>query len=63
MARDKIYQEEEFPSPIQQLWQSFRETPVVMVGFCCFCVSGCIGFVFRQLLPHTRQSRITLIVC
>jgi len=36
MARDKIYQEEEFPSPIMQLWVNFRQTPIVMIGFGCF---------------------------
>lgn len=35
MAREKIYQEEEFPSPFMQLWQIFRKTPVAMVGFSC----------------------------
>lgn len=36
MAREKIYQEEIFPSPFMQLWQIFRKTPVAMLGFCCF---------------------------
>ena len=33
MARDKIYLEEEFPSPLLQLWQNFKKTNVAMVGF------------------------------
>ncbi len=36
MARNKIYLEEEFPSPLVQLWHNFRQSPVVMVGFSCF---------------------------
>ena len=36
MAREKIYQEEIFPSPFMQLWLVFRRTPVAMVGFFCF---------------------------
>ncbi len=33
MAREKIYQEEEFPSPLLQLWFNFRQKPIVMFGF------------------------------
>ncbi|MFT5716217.1 MAG: cationic peptide transport system permease protein [Oleiphilaceae bacterium] len=33
MAREKIYQEEEFPSPLLQLWLNFRQKPIVMFGF------------------------------
>ena len=33
MAREKIYQEEEFPSPLMQLWYNFRQKPIVMLGF------------------------------
>lgn len=33
MARDKIYSEEEFPSPLRQLWYAFKQTNVAMVGF------------------------------
>jgi len=35
MARDKIYQEEEFPSPLGQFWRIFRKSPLVMIGFTC----------------------------
>ena len=53
MARDKIYQEEEFPSPIQQLWQSFRETPVVMVGFCCFVFLVTLALFSPIITPYS----------
>lgn len=33
MAKDNIYQEEEFPSPLMQLWHHFKVSPVVMIGF------------------------------
>lgn len=33
MAREKIYLDEEFPTPLWQLWQHFRSFPLVMVGF------------------------------
>ena len=36
MAREKIYQEEEFPSPLIQLWHNFKQMPVVVIGFGCF---------------------------
>lgn len=36
MAKDNIYQEEEFPSPLLQLWYHFRKSPVVMIGFSGF---------------------------
>lgn len=32
MARDKIYLEEEFPTPLAQFWNIFRQTPVIMIG-------------------------------
>ncbi len=36
MARENIYQEEEFPSPLLQLWYHFKEKPFIMVAFGCF---------------------------
>ena len=33
MARDKIYLEEEFPTPLMQLWHNFKQPPVVLIGF------------------------------
>lgn len=36
MRRDKIYQEEEFPSPLLNFWHHFKQPPVVMIGFGCF---------------------------
>ena len=42
MARDKIYSEEEFPSPLQQLWKNFKQTNVAMMGF--------YGYIFLIIL-------------
>jgi len=36
LARDKIYTEELFPSPLKQLWWHFRRTNVAMIGFWCY---------------------------
>jgi cationic peptide transport system permease protein len=33
MARENIYQEEEFPSPLMQLWYNFKKNPMVMLAF------------------------------
>lgn len=49
MARDKIYQEEEFPSPLEQLWNNFRQSPVVMLGFSCFLFL-CFLALFSQVI-------------
>lgn len=32
MARDKIYTEEEYPSPLKQLWLNFRSIPLVLIA-------------------------------
>lgn len=36
MRRDNIYTEEEFPSPLAELWQNFKQSPIVVVGFSCY---------------------------
>jgi len=33
MARDNIYREEEFPSPLMQLWYNFKSNPMIMLAF------------------------------
>lgn len=47
MARDKIYLEEEFPTPLMQLWHNFKQPPAVMIGFGCF-----IFLIFLALLSN-----------
>ena len=36
MGREKIYVEEDIPSPLHQLWSSFKQSNVAMVGFWCY---------------------------
>jgi len=49
MARDKIYLEEEFPSPLLRLWQNFRQSPVVTIGFSCFLFL-CFFAIFSPII-------------
>jgi cationic peptide transport system permease protein len=49
VARDNIYQEEEFPSPLVQLWFYFRQSPVVKVGFGCF-IFLCLLAIFSPFI-------------
>jgi cationic peptide transport system permease protein len=53
MARDKIYSEEEFPSPLMQLWYNFKETPVVMFGFSCFVFLTILAIFSPLITPYT----------
>ena len=53
MARDKIYSEEEFPSPLLQLWHNFKETPVVMIGLSCFVFLTILALFSPLLTPYS----------
>ncbi len=53
MARDKIYQEEEFPSPLLQLWHNFRQSPVVLVGFSCFAFLIILAIFAPLITPYS----------
>ena len=53
MAREKIYNEEIFPSPFMQLWVIFKSTPVAMVGFCCFVFLIFLAIFSPILAPHS----------
>ena len=53
MARDKIYQEEEFPSPLLQLWHNFRQSPVVMIGFTCFSFLVVLALFSPLVTPYS----------
>jgi len=53
MARDKIYLEEEFPSPLLQLWQNFQQSPVVMIGFGCFLFITILAIVAPIISPYS----------
>jgi cationic peptide transport system permease protein len=53
MAREKTYTEEIFPSPFVQLWIIFRNTPVAMLGFCCFIVLIFFAIFSPILAPYS----------
>ena len=53
MARDKIYQEEEFPSPLVQFWLIFRKTPVVMIGLGSFSFLVFFALFSPVLTPYS----------
>ena len=53
MAREKIYQEEEFPSPFAQFWHNFKQPPVVMIGFCCFVLLVVLAIFSPVLTPYS----------
>jgi len=52
MAKDKIYQEEEFPSPMMQLWHNFRQSPVVIIGFGCFLFLTLLAIFAPIITPY-----------
>jgi len=53
MAREKIYQEEIFPSPFMQLWLIFRRTPVAMLGLACFVFLIFFAVLAPILAPYS----------
>lgn len=53
MARDKIYLEEEFPSPLLQLWHNFKQPPVVVIGFSCFIFLLVLALLSNVLSPYS----------
>jgi cationic peptide transport system permease protein len=52
MAKDNIYQEEEFPSPMMQLWQNFNQSPVVIIGFSCFIFLTLLAIFAPLITPY-----------
>ena len=53
MAKDNIYQEEEFPSPMMQLWQNFNQSPVVIIGFSCFIFLTLLAIFAPLITPYS----------
>ncbi|SEK39423.1 cationic peptide transport system permease protein [Colwellia chukchiensis] len=53
MARDKVYQEEDFPTPLMQLWHNFKQPPVVMIGFSCFIFLIILAVVANFITPYS----------
>ncbi|OUS25711.1 peptide ABC transporter permease [Thalassotalea sp. 42_200_T64] len=52
MARENIYQEEEFPSPIRQLWYTFKNTPVAIIAFSCYLFLVFFSVFGSFITPH-----------
>jgi len=53
MAREKIYQEEEFPTPLLQLWHNFRQNPIIMIGFGSFLFLILLAIFAPVLTPYS----------
>ncbi len=53
MAREKIYQEEIFPSPFAQLWLLFRKSPAAMFGLSCFIFLVFLAVFAPVLVPYS----------
>lgn len=53
MAREKIYLEEEYPSPLRQLWLNFRSIPLVMVAFYCYLFLVALAIFAPFITPHS----------
>lgn len=63
MARDKIYLEEEFPSPFIQSWQIFRQTPVAMAGLICSLLLIILAIFSPIIAPHSAvESHLDMIL-
>lgn len=56
MAREAIYQEEEFPSPLQQLWNNFKQSPAVMLGFLSFVGLILLAIFSPLLMPYSSTE-------
>lgn len=56
MARDSIYQEEEFPSPLKRLWNNFKQSPVVMAGLFCFIFLIVLAIFAPIITPYSSTE-------
>ena len=56
MAREKIYQEEEFPSPLMYFWHNFKQPHVVVIGFCCFLLLLVLAFFSPFFTPYSPME-------
>lgn len=63
MARDKIYVEEEFPSPLQQFWYNFRKTNVAMFGFVTYLFLLILAIFSPIVMPYnSMQSNLDILL-
>jgi cationic peptide transport system permease protein len=56
MARDKIYQEEEFPSPLVQVWLIFKRSPIAIISFNCFIFLTVMAVFSPLLTPYVSTE-------
>ncbi|MDN3653167.1 ABC transporter permease subunit [Thalassotalea ponticola] len=52
MAANNIYLEQEFPSPIKQLWLTFRSSPIAIVAFSVYVLLAFLALVGNFITPH-----------
>ncbi|WP_426360175.1 ABC transporter permease subunit [Pseudocolwellia sp. HL-MZ19] len=63
MARENIYQEEEFPSPLMQLWHNFKKNPMVMLAFGSYLALAILAIFSPILTPFSSsQSHLEYIL-
>lgn len=56
MARENIYQEEEFPSPLLQLWYNFKEKPMIMLAFGSFLALILLAIFAPFITPFSSSQ-------
>ncbi|MDG1733079.1 MAG: ABC transporter permease subunit [Thalassotalea sp.] len=56
MAREHTYLEEEFPSPILQLWHTFKKTPVAIIGLSCYLFLVFLAVFGQFITPHSAVA-------
>ncbi|WP_371377226.1 ABC transporter permease subunit [Thalassotalea aquiviva] len=52
MSREHIYLEEEYPSPIKQLWSTFKNSPIIFTSFCCYVALLLLAVFGPFITPH-----------
>ncbi len=53
MARETTYLEEEFPSPMKQLWITFNKTPMAVLGLSCYLFLVILAIFGQFITPHS----------
>lgn len=53
MARDKIYLQEEYPAPLQQVWKEFKKSPAALVAFYIMLVLVLVAFIAPFISPYS----------
>ena len=56
MARENIYLEEEFPSPLLRLWYHFKEKPLIMLAFSTFLALVLLAVFAPFITPFSSSQ-------